>query len=144
MHYFKFVILVGAVGFIAAPALSQTNTMNRMHNAMAGHTLNVVLGELNKSGQKGWAKITDVSGGIRVEIGLKGEPAHASEPTHIHKGTCAKIDPAPYKALSNVVNGKSTTTVRGMTVADIKKGRYAINVHKSAAELTHYVACGDL
>ena len=141
---FKPIAIVAAFVAVATPAVAQTNAMNRMHNAMSAHKLNVVLGQQNNSGQKGSATITDVSGGVSVQIALSGEPAGATEPAHIHLGSCAKLNPAPYKPLSSVVGGKSTTVVHGITVADIKKGRYAINVHKSAAQLTHYVACGDL
>lgn len=147
MHLFRSLTAIAALAALAAPsapALSQTNTMNSMHNAMSANTLNIVLGEQNKSGQTGSATVTNVPGGVKVEISLKGEVSGATEPAHIHQGSCAKLNPAPYKPLSSVINGKSTTVVNGMTVAQIKKGRYAINVHKSASQITHYVACGDL
>jgi hypothetical protein len=144
MHVLKPLVAVAAFALLAAPAVSQTNTMNSMHNAMSGNSLNIVLGQQNKSGETGSATVTNVPGGIKVDIALKGEMSGASEPAHIHQGTCAKLNPAPYKPLSNVINGRSTTIVKGMSVADVKKGRYAINVHKSAAQLTHYVSCGDL
>jgi hypothetical protein len=144
MQLFRSLAAAAALAALTAPALAQTNTMNSMHNAVSPNTLNIVLGEQNKSGQTGSATVTNVPGGVKVEIALKGVVSGASEPAHIHQGTCAKLNPVPYKPLSNVINGKSTTVVNGLTVAQIKKGRFAINVHKSAAQLTHYVACGDL
>jgi hypothetical protein len=144
MHLFKSLVAAATLAALTAPALSQTNTMNGMHNAMSANSLNIVLGEQNKSGETGSATVTNVPGGVKVDIALKGEVSGASEPAHIHQGTCAKLNPAPYKPLSSVINGRSTTIVHGMTVAQIKKGRFAINVHKSAAQLTHYVSCGDL
>jgi hypothetical protein len=42
-----------------------------------------------------------------------------------------------------VVNGSSVTIVK-VPLTDLLGGRYAINVHKSAAEVSTYVACGDL
>jgi hypothetical protein len=34
--------------------------------------------------------------------------------------------------------------VSGVSVAELKKGHYAINVHKSLTDLKTYVSCGDL
>jgi hypothetical protein len=102
------------------------------------------MGQQNSSGQAGNASVTDVKGGANVTINIKSEPKGASEPAHIHQGTCKKLDPAPWKPLTPVVNGKSFTHVPGLSVAQLKKGKYAINVHKSANDLKTYVSCGDL
>jgi hypothetical protein len=126
------------------PALAAPNAMDRMTNAMSPHAMTINLGAQNHSGQDGQAFLNDTAAGLKVKVQLKNEPAGASEPSHIHAGTCAKLNPAPWKGLSNVVHGVSTTTVPGLTIAALKKGHYAINVHKSAAEIPHYVSCGDL
>jgi hypothetical protein len=102
------------------------------------------MGQQNNSGQAGNASVTDVKGGVDVAIHLKSEPKGASEPAHIHRGTCTKLNPSPWKPLNPVVNGQSMTRLDGVTVAQIKKGKYAINVHKSANDLKTYVSCGDL
>jgi hypothetical protein len=135
--------VVAALGLSGA-ALGQSNTMDNVQNAVSPHVINLTLGEQNKSTQTGTAIVKDVDGGVEVTIALKNEPADASEPAHIHKGTCATLDPAPYKPLTNVVGGASVTTIKGITVADLKAAHYAINVHQSAVNLEHYVACGDL
>jgi hypothetical protein len=122
----------------------QLNPMHVAHNAIAGHSLQINMGQQSHSGQTGNASVTDVKGGANVAIHLKSEPKGASEPAHIHKGTCAHLDPAPWKPLHPVVNGQSMTYVAGLTVAELKKGKYAINVHKSANDLKTYVSCGDL
>jgi len=127
-----------------ASGLAATNTMNHIDNAMSAHSMTINLGAQNGSKQDGQAFLNDTSGGLKVKIALKNEPAGASEPAHIHQGTCAKLNPAPWKALSNVVNGTSVTTLPGVTLAQLKKAHYAINVHESAANLKHYVSCGDL
>ena len=144
MNFSRFAFAAVAIAALTAPALSQSNTVNDMHNAMQSSTLDVKLGEQNKSNQTGSVTIADVAGGVKVTISLKNEPAGASEPAHIHMGTCDKLNPAPWKPLNNVVNGSSVTTVSGVGVAGLKKGTYAVNVHESAANLAHYVACGDL
>lgn len=129
---------------LAAPALAATNTGNHIDNAMSAHSMTINLGAQNGSGQDGQAFLNDTSGGLRVKLQVKNEPKGASEPAHIHQGTCAKLNPAPWKGLSNVVDGVSVTTIPGLTLAELKKAHYAINVHESAANLKHYVSCGDL
>ena len=144
MNVIRPIITVAALAGLALPALATPNAMHDMHNAMSGSVLNINMGQQNKSKQDGTATVKDVKGGVWVKVSVYNEPKGAVEPAHIHKGMCAKLDPAPFKALSNVVNGTSVTTIQGITVAELKKQHYAINVHKSAAELKHYVSCGDL
>jgi hypothetical protein len=134
----------GQNGNAGSQQVKQMNPLHVAHNEMAGHSLQINMGQQNNSGQAGNASVTDVKGGANVTVNLKSEPKGASEPSHIHKGTCAKLDPAPWKPLTSVVNGKAFTHVPGLTVAELKKGKYAINVHKSANDLKTYVSCGDL
>lgn len=137
-------IVAGFALTFSAPALGAPNTVNHVDNAMSAHSMTINLGAQNGSGQDGQAFLNDTSGGLRVKLQVKHEPAGASEPAHIHQGRCAKLNPAPWKALSNVVNGVSVTTIPNLTLADLKKAPYAINVHQSAANLKHYVSCGDV
>jgi len=105
----------------------------------------VKMGAQSGSGQNGSATIVTKGTGIVVTVTVSNEPKGASEPAHIHAGTCAKLNPAPWKPLSNVVNGVSITTVAGVTTAQLTgKTKYAINVHKSAADLKTYVSCGGI
>ncbi len=129
---------------LTAAAMAGTNTANHVANAMSAHSMTINMGAQNGSKQDGQAFLNDTPAGLKVKVQLKNEPASASEPSHIHQGTCAKLNPAPWKPLSNVVGGVSTTTIPGVTIADLKKAHYAINVHESAANLKHYVSCGNL
>ena len=129
---------------LTASALAVPNVMHKMHNAMSNATQNINMGALNGSKQNGTASIKDVPGGIWVKVSVFNEPKGASEPAHIHAGLCPNPNPAPWKVLHNVVNGTSVTTVKGVTVADLKKAHYAINVHESAANLKKYMSCGSL
>jgi hypothetical protein len=124
--------------------VKQVNPAHVAHNAMSGSVMNINMGAMNGSKQDGSASITNKGKGVEVVVKLNNEPKGASEPSHIHQGTCKKINPAPWKPLKNVVDGTATTMVPGVTVAELKKGTYAINVHKSAADLKTYVSCGDL
>ena len=97
----------------------------------------------NKSGESGTARLTPEGDQTKVEISLKGAAKAGSQPAHIHDGSCKKLDPKPKYGLSNVENGKSTTTVP-VRLDQLTGGNLAINVHKSAEDLKTYVACGDI
>lgn len=129
---------------MSAVVLAAPNTVNHVNNAMSAHSMTINMGAQNGSKQDGQAFLNDTPGGLKVKVQLKNEPAGASEPSHIHQGTCSKLNPAPWKPLSNVVGGVGTTTVPGVTIAQLKKAHYAINVHESAANLKRYVSCGDI
>jgi hypothetical protein len=138
------IVVVAAVAAASAQALAATNTMNHVTNAFSKHSLTINLGAQNNSKQDGQAFLNDTTAGLKVKLQVKNEPAGASEPAHIHQGTCAKLNPAPWKPLSNVVNGLSVTTIPRLTLAELKNAHYAINLHESAANLKHYVSCGDI
>ena len=97
----------------------------------------------NASGEKGTATFTPQGDKTQVVIKLAGAPNGVQQPTHIHDGNCANLDPKPRVPLQNVVDGNSTTTL-DMKLDDIMSKGGAINVHKSAADVKTYVACGDL
>ena len=101
----------------------------------------VKLDAQNNSGESGTATLTPAGDSTNVVLDVKG--AEGTQPTHIHKGTCATLDPKPSFPLSPVVNGKSETTVKA-SMKDLTSGGYAINGHKSAQDLKTYVFCGDI
>jgi len=98
---------------------------------------------LDASGETGTATVTQVATGVKVVVALKGAPESA-QPTHIHVGTCGNINKAPEYPLTNTVDGKSTTVVKGVTLAQLLAGHYAVNVHKSATAIGTYVSCGNI
>lgn len=106
-------------------------------------TATVQLAAQNTSGISGTATLTDLGGGkTRVVVNVTGA-AGGNEPAHIHEGTCATLNPAPKYPLTNVQNGASTTEVN-VSLADLQKSPYAINLHKSPQDVPTYVACGDI
>ena len=114
-----------------------------MKTTAVGRTIK--MGAQSGSGQNGTATLVDKGSGVLVTVTVSNEPKGAKEPTHIHLGTCSKLDPKPWKALSDTVNGVSTTTVPGVTVAQLTgKTKYAINVHKSLAQIKVYYSCGGI
>ncbi len=110
----------------------------------AAQPLQFHLGEQSSSGEAGTATVLQGVKGVIVKVRLKGAPDGVDQPAHIHKGTCAKLDPKPMYGLNIVKNGQSQTTVPNTTLADLQKGDYAINVHKSAKEAAVYVSCGNV
>src|SRR5215208_473046 len=94
----------------------------------------ITLIDENGSGEDGSAQLTDQGDGTtKVELLMLNVPEGAEQPAHIHKGTCANLDPKPAYPLNTIVNSKSTTVVK-VALADLLANKYAINVHKSAAE----------
>ncbi len=100
------------------------------------------LNSQNGSGQHGTVALKPRGSKTVVEIHLLGAPSSA-EPAHIHNGSCSHLNPAPKYPLTPVVDGISETTVN-QPIAVLTAGGLAVNVHRSAADLKDYVACGDL
>ena len=105
--------------------------------------MTVSLGEQNGSTQSGEATLTAVGDStthVVISIRSGGE---TPQPAHIHKGSCAELDPQPEHPLEDVVDGESSTHLN-VSLDELRDGEFAINVHKSAADLETYVACGDI
>ena len=60
----------------------------------------------------------------KVVLEVKGAPSGASQPVHIHKGTCAKLDPKPAYPLAR---REREIGDRGQRLADSLQKGYAIN-----------------
>lgn len=80
----------------------------------------ITMNEQNGSSESGSATLSEVNGQLTVMIVLSNGTA-APQPAHIHKGTCANLDPKPLIPLNSVVNGTSQTTV-SFTLADFMSG----------------------
>jgi hypothetical protein len=104
----------------------------------------VKLGALGNSGESGTATLSDVGGNkTKIVIAVTGQPANVPQPVHVHKGTCAQIDPAPAYGLTTMADGKSETVI-DQPLSSLQRERFAINGHKSATEANTYVFCGDI
>jgi len=130
----------------AGLAVAHDNAMNaagssmKSMSGMVSHTFK--LSPQNGSGESGTATLTQHGDSLIVKLALTGSTG--SQPAHIHKGTCAKLDPKPAYPLTTVSDGASSTTIKSVTLAQLLKGTYAINVHKSTTDIKTYVACGNL
>jgi CHRD domain len=124
------------VGFSAAVAFADDSMMS-------AKPVTVTMNAQNGSGETGTATLTQSGADIVVKIDIKNGTS-AAQPAHIHEGTCAKLNPAPKYPLTNVVDGKSTSTLKDMKLSSLETGGFAINVHKSTSDLGTYVSCGDI
>jgi hypothetical protein len=109
----------------------------------SGGTVTVKLDEQNGSGESGTATLTAEGASTKVVLELENPASPDPQPAHIHKGTCAELDPTPAYPLTNVEDGKSDTTVN-VALDELKSGEFAINVHKSEPEIKTYVSCGNI
>jgi hypothetical protein len=97
----------------------------------------------NRPGETGTATFDQIPGGVKIVVKMSGGQ-NGSQPIHIHTGTCAKLNPVPKYALTNIVHGSSTTTISGITLGDLLEGKYVIDVHESSANIKRYVACAAI
>jgi hypothetical protein len=135
-------VRTAAVALLAAATLGVAGCGGEGGEAGASDELTVELAEQNGSRESGTATLNPDGDATRVVIELQNGTSEP-QPAHIHPGSCADLDPKPKYGLANVVDGKSETTVDA-PLSDLKAGAFAINVHKSAAEVQTYVSCGDL
>lgn len=125
-------VLLAMVAFVrVVPSAAQSNSIT------------IDLKELNSSGISGTATLTDNGNGTTT-VSIQVNGATGGHPAHIHKGTCANLDPNPQYPLSNVdQNGTSKTDVN-VSLSDLLASPHAINLHESATNLGVYVACGEI
>lgn len=108
-----------------------------------GGELVVDLLEQNGSGQSGTAMLADQGGKTQVVIETFSPFGRERQPTHIHKGTCANLDPQPAYALPDLVDGVSGDTL-AVSLDELREGSYALNIHRSRQQSDLYVACGNI
>jgi hypothetical protein len=122
----------------ASPATEEEATAVAEANSVT-----VELHELNDSGLSGEAILTD-NGDDTTTVVLNVDGPAGDNPAHIHEGTCDDLDPNPLFPLKDVDADGHSETVVDVPLADLEDGEFAINVHKSAAEISVYVTCGDI
>lgn len=97
----------------------------------------------NRPGETGTATLEQIPNGVKIIVNMAGSQ-NGTQPAHIHTGTCAELNPVPSYTLSDLVHGSSTTTISGITLGDLLKGKYVIDVHESSADVKRYVACAAI
>src|SRR3954469_552180 len=131
-------------GLIVLLALAAVSYAPASQSFAQGKVVRVSLIDENGSGEDGSSQLTDMGDGTtKVELIMLNAPEGSDQPAHIHKGSCANLDPNPAYPLNNVKESKSTTIIK-VSLADLTKDKFAINVHKSATEAAIYISCGNL
>jgi hypothetical protein len=111
--------------------------------AVAAAPVVVHLSPQNHSGETATATLTETNGNTVVSVVTKGGPGNP-QPIHIHKGTCAKLNPKPFYPLTTLQGGKSVTTLKGVSLMSLQNGNFAINIHHSTSDIPTYYACGNI
>jgi Cu/Zn superoxide dismutase len=111
--------------------------------AEAAGPVTVPLTPQNNSGESGTATLTESGTKTKVVVAVTGAPGGVAQPLHVHKGTCAQLDPKPTYGLATLTSGKSETTI-DVPLASLQGGGFAINGHKSAQDVSTYVFCGAI
>lgn len=106
-------------------------------------TITVSLEAAKDSSESGTATLTEEAGKVTVVLSLTGGPTTTPQPAHIHVGKCPEVGVVKYP-LTNVVDGKSTTTLDVTLSKLLGELPLGINVHKSVPEVKVYTACGDI
>jgi hypothetical protein len=143
MRLFHTALALAVMGALTSAALAAGSSKMMKSSMAETMTTKISMMAQNGSKESGTATLAQHGKNVVVTISLNNAPASA-QPAHIHKGTCAKLNPAPAYPLSNVVHGKSTTTVNNVDLDKLAGGGFAINVHKSTNDLKTYVSCGNI
>ncbi len=123
-----------------------TATIAAIAWAVAGASpsvLKIKLYAQNRPGETGTATFEQVSGGVEIVVKMAGGQ-NGAQPIHIHTGTCANLNPVHKYSLTSIVHGSSATTIPDITLGDLLKGNYVIDVHESSADTKRYVACAAI
>lgn len=122
---------------------TQTAVPSSTSEAVIAKEMTVNLATENDSGESGTAMLKEENSKTTVTLNLTGYAKDVPQPAHIHVGACPGVGAVKYP-LNDVLNGVSVTTLN-VTMDQLKKDLpLAINVHKSAKDITVYTSCGDL
>jgi hypothetical protein len=134
------------IGVLGLLAFSLLNLVAASSLLAQGAPLNLTFGPGRDATQPGTVTLTPQGDQTVVSINVGPNPAGngADELAHIHVGGCPGVGAVQYP-LSNVVGGKSTTTVN-VALNAVLDGNHSINVHRGTAapESGIYTACVNL
>lgn len=114
-----------------------------MAPAFAAHTYTVSLRPQHGSREHGKATFTQRGADVLVTI-VVNEMPHPAAPqfAHLHRGTCGDLGtPAKYE-FEPIRNGRSSTTLRNVSLAALTSAPYSIAIHQTLAHMSFHIACG--
>ena len=99
----------------------------------------------NGSGEDGTATLTQTPDGVQSSLSRSRTHPRGPAGAHSRRNLRQPQSRRPQYLLTSLANGTSTTVVKGVTLdQQLTSGTFAINVHKSTADLGTYVSCGDI
>ena len=111
-----------------------------------GKPLDVALKPAHGSGVSGTARLVPGPDGLKVTLQLS-KRVSATLPAHIHTGPCSDEptlrNPRIWVGLTDVIDGRSKSTVILVTVPELQAESTSINVHDVHHNLRPLV-CGDI
>jgi hypothetical protein len=149
------ILVLGAMGLLAYQSANRqtptaSDTSENTSQLVPTQTAEIAvpnksfdLEEQNDSGQTGRVVLMDQTGKTRVLLSVDNEPEQASQPAHIHTGSCPTPGAVKYP-LNDVIDGLSDTILDVSYTELTSQIPLAVNIHKSSAEINSYVACTDL
>jgi hypothetical protein len=112
----------------------------------ASAPIEVALKSAHRSGVRGTATLVQGLKGLEVTVKLS-KPVEGNLLAHIHTGPCSDEptmnNPRIWASLTDVVDGRSETTVDLMTLHDLRAESTSINVH-DPEHANRPLVCGDI
>jgi hypothetical protein len=123
--------------------------------------LRVTMNDDNHSGQEGFAVITQLAQGLRIEVETSFPDIDAPQPAHIHTGTCGEVGDKVFGLTAPVAIAGKPGRFGSVTVIDaanlesqkvdqkylkleaLLASPHLINVH-DARDTGIYVSCGEI
>jgi hypothetical protein len=128
---------------VGVAALAVGHPADATRDAGAARPLVFKLKERHESGVSGTATLSAVRKRVRVLLRVNGRE-HEALLAHIHTGPCRReptfANPRIWASLTNVVNGRSVTTV-AVALRTLRSRAFSINVHSPDYAV---IACGDI
>ena len=98
---------------------------------------------VNGSGEFGTVALKPLGQQTAVEVHVVNVPAGEVQPTHIHYGTCAAVQPPIIYSVSPIVDGTSESII-DVPLAKLLATPSVVHVHTSYKTEHSSVACADL
>lgn len=108
-----------------------------------GTALTVNLVDWSEKGVTGTAVLTDQGNTTQVVVTIAGPGVVGGHELHIHNGTCGNPGTATYTLNPIDAKGTSTSTVN-LSIDQLNKGSYFINVHPDEENWDDWMVCGNI
>jgi len=133
--------MISVVRFVSTAAVSFALVTGAV---LAAQSRTVTLAGEYDSGIHGTATMTDQGRDLLVAIKLTGRLGPNPCVAHIHGGACDQPHARTAYLLEPVIDGKSTTTLRNVSIATLTNANHSIGIHSKIANVTRHLACGAL